>query len=163
MKSPFGSIQDKIFMHKALKQAEHAFSNDEVPVGAVIVNSQGKIIGRGYNQVERRHTQLAHAELIALHQATKKLDDWRLLECWLYVTLEPCAMCMAAIRLSRCAGVVYGADSPQFGYQLVDKGSTFKLYKENVVEVVAGVCAEESGQVLRSFFKVQRAKKKEES
>lgn len=163
MKSPFGSIQDQTFMQAALHEADRAYRHNEVPVGAIIVNPQGTIIGKGYNQVERRHTQLAHAELIALQKAAKKIDDWRMIGCWMYVTLEPCAMCMAAIRLSRCAGVVYGADSPQFGYQLVDKDSSFKLYKENIVEIVPGVCAQESTAVLRSFFKVQRAKKKEES
>lgn len=163
MKSPFGSVQDHFFMGKALQQAQRAFKNDEVPVGAIIVNSHGAIIGRGYNQVEKKHSQLAHAELIALQKASKKLDDWRLIGCWIYVTLEPCTMCMAAIRLSRCAGVVYGANSPQFGYQLVDKGSPFKLYKENVVEIVKGVGAHQSAKLLKGFFRVKRTKKKEES
>ena len=121
MKSQFGSTQDQLFMNDALKQAGRAFKKGEVPVGAIVVDSRGVVIGRGYNLVERRHSQLAHAELIALQKAAKKLGDWRLLGCWIYVTLEPCVMCMAAIRLSRCEGVVYGADSPQFGYQLVDK------------------------------------------
>lgn len=163
MTSSFGLTGDTYFMNVALQQAMKAFKYNEVPVGAVVVGPDGAILSRGYNQVERRHMQLAHAELIAIQKATKKLHDWRLLGCWIYVTLEPCAMCMAAIKLSRCAGVVYGADSPQFGYQLIDKDPSFKLYKENVVEVVGGVCAQEAAQTLREFFRIQRAKKKEES
>lgn len=163
MLSPFGTQLDELFMRKALQQARLACKHDEVPVGAVVVNKDGVIIGRGYNKVERTNSQSAHAEMVALKRAGARLGDWRLLDCWLYVTLEPCAMCYHAAVLSRCAGIIFGATSPLFGYQGVDKQSPFQLYKENVIVMRAGLCASESEQLLKSFFRAKRLKKKEES
>src|SRR5437762_5882487 len=108
----FGAQKDIFFMQEALAQAQCAADIDEVPIGAILVNSQGEIVGRGYNSVERDCTQRAHAECIAIEQASKKLGDWRLMGHWLYVTLEPCTMCMGLIKLSRLDGIVYGAASP---------------------------------------------------
>ncbi len=159
MSTPYGAQQDEFFMNEALKQARRAARTNEVPVGAIVVDENCTIIARGYNQTERRRTQAAHAEIIALTKAGKVRDDWRLNTCWLYVTLEPCATCMALIRMSRCAGVVYGASSPLFGYKGVDNASPFQLYKENVVEVVAGLCHETCADMLRSFFRAQRLKR----
>ena len=160
MHSPFGQ-KDHYFMAQALKQAQLALKHEEVPVGAIVVNAEGRIIGRGYNQTEKRSCQAFHAEMLAIMKAGVALQDWRLSGCWIYVTLEPCAMCMNLIRLSRIAGVVYGAASPLFGYQVVDKDSCFWVYKENVVKIVADVCADQSAALLKSFFKVRRLKKKE--
>ncbi len=141
-------------MGQALKQAQKAFDQDEVPVGCVIV-SNDKIIARAYNKTEQKDTQCAHAELLALQKAGKKIENWRLLNCWLYVTLQPCAMCMHAIRLHRLAGVVYGADSPLFGYQLDNKAFD-SLYKYDTLEVISGVLQKESGNILKQFFKKRR-------
>lgn len=142
------------FMQQAFKQALKSFEQDEVPVGCVIV-CDDKIIARAYNKVEHTNTQCAHAELLALQKAGKKLGNWRLLNCWLYVTLQPCAMCMHAIRLHRLAGVVYGADSPLFGYQL-DKKAFDSLYKYDTLEVISGVMQKESANLLKQFFKKRR-------
>jgi tRNA(adenine34) deaminase len=162
MPSPFGPDKDQFFMAQALKQAHFALKYDEVPVGALVVSSEGIIIGRGYNQTEKRSSQAFHAEMLALIKAGRKIGDWRLNGCWVYVTLEPCAMCMNLIRLSRCDGVVYGALSPLFGYQVVDKCCSFSVYKEDAVEIVAGVSQDKAAALLKGFFRARRIKKKEE-
>ncbi len=159
MKSPFGFEQDVFFMKRALRQAQLAYVHNEVPVGALVVDAQGTILGQGYNKTEKRSSQAFHAEMCAIAKAGKKLGDWRLNGCWVYVTLEPCAMCMHLIQLSRCAGVVFGAKSPLFGYQVVDKDSRFSVYKEDVVNVVAGVCEQESAALLKCFFKDRRKRR----
>ncbi len=159
MPVPFVQDSTIFYMNEALKLARKAFSHQEVPIGAIVVNSGGQIVGRGYNQVETKKSQSAHAEIIALAKAGKKVGDWRLNDCWVFVTLEPCSMCMNMIALSRCKGVVFGAKSPLFGYQL-DKQGVFQLYKENVIETVAGLCAEDSVQLLKWFFKDRRKEKR---
>ena len=146
----------RYFMQQALKMAKKAFDLNEVPVGCVIVH-KGKIVARACNEVERKDTQCAHAELTALQKAGKKLGDWRLLECELYVTLEPCAMCMHAILLHRLAAVIYGAPSPVFGYQL-DKQGFDPLYKYDALRIVSGIMQEESAQLLKQFFTSKRHK-----
>lgn len=152
-RSEFTSEQNAAFMLQALTQAYKAFDADEVPVGAVIVDSQGRVIARAYNQVEKKQTQTAHAELLVLAEAGKKYG-WRLEGCWMYVTLEPCAMCINAIRFSRMAGIIFGARSPLFGYQL-DKNIDLPLDQLPIV-VKAGVCAHQSAQVLKKFFRQKR-------
>lgn len=154
----FGLYQDKKYMKQALIQALKAYSYNEVPIGAVVVNGQGKIIARGYNQVEKKHTQQAHAEMIALAKAAKVIKDWRLTDCWLYSTLEPCHMCMGLIRLSRLAGIIYATRSPLFGYSL-DKQFSSRVYKNDQFTIVEGICAQESSEILRQFFNDQRTKK----
>lgn len=154
--SVFGDKKDLFFMHKALELARRAGTVDEVPVGAIVVDTHGNIIGRGYNQVEKKHTQRAHAESIAIEKATKKKKDWRLDGCWLYVSLEPCVMCMGLVQLSRLQGVVYGAPSPLFGYLDSVMGSF--VYKKDTPIMIAGVRAEEAAQLLRTFFQEKRKK-----
>lgn len=149
---------DAYFMQLALKQAQKAFEHDEVPVGAIVVASDGTVLGRGYNQVAKRHQQIAHAEVIAISKASKKIGDWRLDNCWLYVTLEPCKMCMGLVRLSRLKGVVFGASSKLFGYRL-DKEGQVSIYNKDV-KVEEGVFAEESAALLKKFFKQKRQKRK---
>lgn len=151
----FGREKDLFFMRKALWQAQRAYKIDEVPIGAVVVDESGLVIGRGYNLVEKRNTQAAHAEVIAISHAGKRKRDWRLNGCWLYVTLEPCAMCMSLAILSRLNGVVFGASSPLFGYQL-DKIQTFQLYKIDALSIVSGVCADEAAELLKKFFRHKR-------
>ena len=94
--SIFGADRDTWFMEQALKEADKAYAKNEVPIGAVVVNAKGTIIARGHNCVEKEHTQSAHAEIRAIKKAGKKIGDWRLSNCWLYVTLEPCSMCMGS-------------------------------------------------------------------
>ena len=108
--APFGLEHDTIFMQQSpCMQAHKAFAQAmRCPVGALVVNRKGTIVARAYNQVETRMTQMAHAELVALLKAGKKLGDWRLDGCWLYVTLEPCGMCMALIFLESLGGLCMG-------------------------------------------------------
>lgn len=146
------------FMRAALEQAQLAFDHDEVPVGAVIVAPDGSIIARACNATESTHTQTAHAEMRAIAQAGQARGDWRLQDCWLYVTLEPCAMCMNAIILSRLAGVVYGAASPLFGYLKVDKEGSSWLYKRDALTILDRICEQESQQLLKQFFKKKRVR-----
>lgn len=155
MQTIFGQERDLFFMNLALQEAQRACEQDEVPVGAIIVNADGEIIGRGYNQVETRHTQIAHAEMIALQDAGNRLQDWRFNVCWMYVTLEPCSMCMHAIRLHRLAGLIYGADSPLFGSHL-DKKEFDSVYKNDTIQILYGIEKEKSEQLLRQFFKNKR-------
>jgi tRNA(adenine34) deaminase len=151
----FGQKKDAYFMEQALEQAQHACALGEVPIGAIVVDSNGTIIGAGFNQVEQCHTQSAHAEVYALTQAGKTIADWRLTGCWLYVTLEPCSMCMALIRLSRLQGMVFGADSPLFGYRL-DNIDVVSVYNKDPLLTVSGVHAEKSRALLKDFFKQKR-------
>lgn len=153
----FGREKDVQFMGLALAQAQHAFDMGEVPIGAVVVDAHGVIIGSGFNQVEQLHTQCAHAEAMAITQAGKAIVDWRLDGCWLYVTLEPCSMCMALIRLCRLQGMVFGADSPLFGYRL-DNADLVSVYNKDPLLTVTGVYKEESSALLKEFFKRRRKK-----
>ena len=140
------------------KQAHHAFEQNEVPIGAIVVGPDGMIMGRGFNQVEQQKTQRAHAECIALEYAAHTQGDWRLDGCTLYVTLEPCQMCMGLIRLSRLKRIVYAANSPLFGYRL-DNDQEAWVYKDIVI--TNGVAAVEAQQLLKLFFQEKRKKKGE--
>lgn len=151
----FGSEQDILYMREALVQAAIAGEHDEVPIGAIIVDASGVIVATGYNKTEQEKTQRAHAESCAIEEACKKVGDWRLEGCWLYVTLEPCMMCMGLILLSRLQGVVFGADSPLFGYRL-DNYELSPVYKGDTIQLIKGVCAEETANMLRQFFKKKR-------
>ena len=143
------------FMDLALKQAEIAESAGEVPIGCVIVHA-GKIVGRGHNERELRGDPTAHAEVLALRQASEALGSWRLLDCTLYVTLEPCAMCAGAIVLGRVPKVVYGCTDPKAGAA----GSVLDVLAEPQLnhrpEVTGGVLADECAELLRSFFRARR-------
>jgi tRNA(adenine34) deaminase len=154
--SPFGPDKDVLFMAEALAHARVAAERGEVPIGAVVVNAEGEIIGTGYNATEECHTQSAHAEMRAIAAAGVKKSDWRLTKCWLYVTLEPCLMCMGLVYLSRLAGVVYGAQSPLFGGQL-DSSRMVSVYKVNTLTVIGGVCKQEASDMLKAFFKKKRS------
>lgn len=147
------------YMRYALQQAEKAFDNNEVPIGALVIDGQGTIIARAYNQVEKAGSQAAHAEVLAIKKAGKRLHNWRLTDCFLYVTLEPCSMCMSLALLSRLKGIVYGASSPVFGHQL-DKYQPFWVYKSEQFDItmVPGIGAQESADILKRFFHNQRKK-----
>jgi len=144
-------------MRAALREAEQAFAERETPVGAVVVH-QGKIIGRGTNQVERLQDPTAHAEILAIGAAAGAMDSWRLEEAVLYVTLEPCAMCAGAIVLSRLSRLVFGAFDPKSGAC----GSLFNIVQDprlnHQVALVGGVLEEECGNLLRDFFREIRDK-----
>lgn len=154
----FGATRDRHYMKMALAQARRAYECGEVPVGAVVVDANGDILTQAYNQVEHLGTQRAHAEMIALECAAQIHKNWRLTGCWLYVTLEPCTMCMGLALLSRLAGVVYGANSPLFGYRL-DSVYDLRLYKRNDFMIIEGIEAQESEQLLKQFFYEKRMAK----
>jgi tRNA(adenine34) deaminase len=147
--------RDEYFMRLALREAERALDHDDVPIGAVIVHD-GEVIATGRNERELRGDPTAHAELLALREASAKLGTWRLLDTVLYVTLEPCPMCAGAIVLGRVPRVVYGADDPKAGAA----GSVLNVLAEpklNHRPVVApGLLADESAALLRAFFASKR-------
>lgn len=155
-------MDEKIkYMKAALKQAEKAIPLGEVPIGCVIV-CDGKIVGRGYNKRKTNHSTLAHAELIAIDKASRKLGDWRLEGCTLYVTLEPCQMCAGAIVQSRIDKVVIGTMSPKSGCA----GSILNLLQvpefNHQVEIETGIMEKECTDLLQSFFQDLRVRLKEE-
>lgn len=149
------SAVDEHFMALALRQAEQAAAEDEVPVGAVIVRA-GRVAAAAYNQRERLRDPTAHAEMIAITQAAESLGSWRLEGCTLYVTLEPCPMCAGAMLLARIPLLVYGATDPKAG--AVD--SLFHLLNDprlnHRVQVIPYVMAVECGQILSRFFQGKR-------
>lgn len=150
-------LTDDDFMGVALELAREAATFDEVPVGAVVAKD-GEIVGRGFNQPIGRHDPTAHAEVMALRDAAECLGNYRLPGCTLYVTLEPCAMCIGAIFHARIARVVFGARDPKTGAA----GSVIDLFAEERLnhhaEIVGGVRAEECGALLSSFFAARRQK-----
>lgn len=150
---------DEKYMKEAIRQAKKAYALEEVPIGCVIVY-EDRIIGRGYNRRTIDKNTLAHAELQAIKKASKKLDDWRLEECTLYVTLEPCQMCAGAIVQARVKRVVVGCMNPKAGCA----GSILNLLdiKEfnHQVELTTGICEDECSQMMKQFFKELREKQK---
>ena len=149
---------DAHYMQLALELAQQAAAKSEVPVGAIIVKD-GEIIGRGSNAPISTHDPTAHAEIIAMRQAAAHLGNYRLVDCALYVTLEPCAMCSGAVQHARLAKLVYGASDPKTGAC----GSVVDLMREpklnHHTEVIGGVLAQECGETLSTFFKMRRLNK----
>jgi len=143
---------------EAIAEARAALAEGEVPIGCVIVeDATGRIVGRGHNRRESERDPTAHAEIIALREASGTLSSWRLLGCTLYVTLEPCPMCAGAIVQARIPRLVYGCADPKAGavrtlYRLCDDQRL-----NHVVQVLQGVRTEECADLLREFFKIQRA------
>lgn len=147
------------FMKEALKQAKKAYKKDEVPIGCVIV-CEDKIVARAYNQRNTKKNTLAHAELIAIDKASKALGDWRLEDCIMYVTLEPCQMCAGAIVQARIKKVVIGSMNPKAGCA----GSIINLLQmekfNHQVEIEKGILEEECTDLLQRFFRDLRNAKK---
>lgn len=145
-------------MQLAYQQALLAQESGEVPVGAVIIDSRGEILATGYNRTIQDHDPTAHAEVVALRAASKQVGNYRLPGATLFVTLEPCAMCMGAMMHARLARVVFGASDPKTGVC----GSVINLAQEprlnHHTEVVGGVLAQECGDLLRTFFRQRRNK-----
>jgi tRNA(adenine34) deaminase len=148
-------LPDEYFMREALRQAEKAYATDEVPVGAVIVR-EGKIIARAHNQVELLKDATAHAEMLALTQAEAAVGDWRLTDCDLYVTKEPCAMCAGAVVHTRIRRVIFGCSDPAAGAA----GSTMNLLQMATLnhrcEITRGVLQTECAGILQDFFRKRR-------
>ena len=136
---------DEQFMKIALKQAQKALKHNEVPVGAIIVKD-GKIISKAYNKKERKHDVTKHAEILVISKACKKLKNWRLEECILYTTMEPCMMCAGAIEQSRIAKVVYGAKNDNYGFSK----------NLNSVKIISQACDQECKKLIQLFFKKRR-------
>ncbi len=147
------------FMQEALKQAKKALALEEVPIGAVIVGPDNKIIARAYNKIETMQSQTAHAEILAIQKAYKKVNNWRLNGCWIYVTLEPCLMCLGLIKLSRLQGIVFGGKSTLFGIGINEIADQAPFYMQDL-KIEGGVENEESLSLLKSFFKKVRKKEK---
>lgn len=150
---------DESFMKQAVKQAEKAYDKLETPIGCVIVH-EDKIIARGYNKRNIKKNTLAHAEILAINKASKVLGDWRLEDCTMYVTLEPCPMCAGAIVQARIPRVVIGSMNPKAGCA----GSVLNLLQQDglnhQVEITKGVLAEKCSGLMTSFFRELRKKKK---
>ena len=151
--------KDSIYMKEALKQARKAYKIKEVPIGCVIVH-EDKVIARGYNKRNTKKNTLAHAEILAINKASKVLGDWRLEDCTMYITLEPCQMCAGAIVQARVKRVVIGSMNPKAGCG----GSILNLLEmeqfNHQVEVERGVLEEECSTMMTEFFKELREEKK---
>ena len=154
------SVEEK-YMKEALKQAKKAYALGEVPIGCVIVH-EGRIIGRGYNRRKTDKNTLAHAEITAINKASKVIGDWRLEECTLYVTLEPCQMCAGAIVQARIPEVVMGCMNPKAGCA----GSILNILEmpqfNHQVKVTRGILEAECSQMLKTFFEELRIRNKQE-
>ncbi|MDD5011206.1 MAG: tRNA adenosine(34) deaminase TadA [Phycisphaerae bacterium] len=150
--------QDQQFMRAAIDQANIALENGDVPVGAVIVR-ENKIIAKGYNQRQQLNDPTAHAEIIALTAAAEHIGHWRLLNCTIYVTLEPCPMCAGALVLARIDRLVFGCDDPKTGAC----GSLYNIVQDNRLnhrlEITKGVLADDCSKLLQDFFSVKRQRK----
>ncbi|KAI8104012.1 hypothetical protein M9435_006538 [Picochlorum sp. BPE23] len=157
--------KDEGYMAMALQQAEEAFALGEVPVGAVLVAPSGQVISAAHNTTETDHDPTCHAEMTCIRQACAVSQGWRLLDCTLYVTLEPCPMCAGAILQSRVGTVVYGAPNPLLGAD----GSWIRMFPSNGcvdsktlhpfhpdIVVRRGVCADECASIIKKFFKMRR-------
>ena len=143
-------MTDELYMREALREADAARRDGEVPIGAVIV-AKGRIIGRGHNMTERLHDPTAHAEMIALTAATEAMGGKYLNDCTLYVTVEPCPMCAAALNWAQVGRIVFGAADPKRGYSLY----TPSLLHPRT-EVTAGILSETCGKLMLDFFREKR-------
>ncbi len=159
MQPEAAQAQDIQFMHMALDQAQKAAELDEVPIGAVVVRN-GEVLASACNRRETDADPAGHAEFLALKQASEALGVWRLSDCTVYVTLEPCVMCAGLMHQARIGRCVFGAFDPKAGAL----GSLYQVNADerlnHVFEVTPGVCAEESSQLLKSFFKEKRKRNK---
>lgn len=146
------------YMNLAIKEAKKAKDKNEVPIGAVIIKD-GKVISRGYNLRESKQNSLHHAEIIAIDKACKKLENFRLEDCDLYVTVEPCLMCAGAIVQSRIRKVYFGTRDEKYGV-VTSVANVFDIKSNHLVEYEEGICKSECEQLMKEFFKELREKKK---
>ena len=156
----FTQEEKDFFMSEALKEAEKSLDKAEIPIGCVIVKD-GEVIGRGYNAREELNQAIMHAEVMAIQEANRTVGNWRLLDCTLFVTIEPCVMCSGAIGLARIPKVIYGASNQKFG----GAGSLYDILRDerlnHRVEVETGVMEEECAKIMQDFFRQSRERKKE--
>ena len=148
----------EFYMNEALKEAQKAFLEDEIPIGAVIVK-EGKIIARAHNQKESFKVATSHAEILAINEASKVVKDYRLLDCEMYVTLEPCIMCAGAIIAARIPKLIYAAKDLRYGAH----SSFINIFDQKVnhkVMVESGILEEESSNLIKDFFKKMRIENK---
>lgn len=154
-------IDDKkeFFMNEALKEAKKAYLKEETPIGAVIAY-KGEVVGRGFNMTETLGDCIAHAEIMAIKDAAKNLDRWRLFDCDLYVTMEPCIMCCGAIVNSRIKNVYIGTKHEK--NHIISKHNDFKMeiYKDKKINIEVGILEEECSEILNIFFKQLRLEHK---
>jgi tRNA(adenine34) deaminase len=143
-------------MFKALALAHEAYDKGEVPVGAVIVKDD-EIIGRGYNKVEGEKDPTAHAEILAVREAAANLGAWRMTDCTLYVTKEPCPMCAGALVMCRLGRLVFGVADNKLGYAVSLNNTVTDPRLNHIVEVRSGVLADEAAALLREFFRIRRS------
>ena len=150
-------MEKSLYMEEALKEAYKAYNKGETPIGAIIVK-EGKIIARAHNRTEELKDSTAHAEMLAIKQASETLGGWRLINCDLYVTMEPCIMCSGAIVNSRIKNIVIGAK--HIKNLKMEKQHEFKMnyYKDNNIEVTFGILKDECSYILQEFFKTLRNK-----
>jgi len=150
------TLSHQYYMKLALKEAYKAYKKDEVPVGAIVVDKEGNIISKAYNQGEHGSSALNHAEILAMLKASKKLSQQRLWDCKLYVTLEPCTMCATAISMMRIKEVIYGAPNPKGG--AIENG--VKFYEQSTCNhrptVINNILQEECATILKNFFSSKR-------
>ena len=156
----FTQEEKDFFMSEALKEAEKSLDKAEIPIGCVIVKD-GEVIGRGHNAREELNQAIMHAEVMAIQEANRTVGNWRLLDCTLFVTIEPCVMCSGAIGLARIPKVIYGASNQKFG----GAGSLYDILRDerlnHRVEVETGVMEEECAKIMQDFFRQSRERKKE--
>ncbi len=148
-----GVLGHEYFMGKALQLAQQAFEEDEIPIGALVVH-QNRIIGKGYNQTERLVDVTAHAEMLAITSAAQFLGSKFLDECTIYITVEPCVMCAGAIQWARFKQVVFGLSEPKSGFERLAEAEQVFGKK---VEIIRGVMADESRELMQQFFKAKRS------
>ena len=152
-------VNHDFFMKKALNQAKIALKNNEVPVGAVIIDPNNEVIAQSYNKIEKLQKQQAHAEVLAIEKACKKIGNWRLNGCKIYVTIEPCLMCFGLIQLSRLEKIIFGAKSTLFGVGLYKVESSFPCVRK--IDILGGIQKQECLGILKLFFSEVRNKRKE--
>lgn len=155
---PFDRERAEYFMRQAIAEAEQAFEEGEVPVGAVVVKGE-RVVGRGHNQVERLGDPTAHAEIVAIGAAAAHFDSWRLVGGTLYSTIEPCIMCAGATVLARLDRLVYGAPDPKFGGCVSVAAIPADQHLNHRVEICAGVLDEQAAMLMRDFFARRRLEK----
>ncbi|MBE6146761.1 MAG: nucleoside deaminase [Firmicutes bacterium] len=149
--------KDLFFMEMALEEAKKAYLDGEIPVGAVIVRN-GEVLARAYNTKDKNKNVLCHAEINCINEASKKLDNWRLSECEIYITMLPCPMCAGALAQSRVSRIVYGTIPNTTEKELVDKIFSISQNSEKI-ELVGGILADTCGKLIQDFFKERRKEK----
>ena len=157
----FWSVEDVKWMHEALNLAKQGAEHGEVPVGAILVHNQ-QIIGQGFNEPIRRHDATAHAEIIALRDACRRLNNYRLpLQTTLYVTLEPCTMCIGALIHARVDRLIYAASEPRAGMVGSQMNLAAEPFYNHRIQVYKGLCHEHGSQMLKAFFRQRRQASKQ--